>query len=357
LILASDEPLCRGTWHPRSSSRSVPARLVLKDEQIAAVAEEGEQAALASAAFPLLEISARVGSIPRRIEFPDGSLFETTDNDAIDRLLLARGHRRAGLVHGLERFHPRLLLFVAAVFVLSGLVYRYALPVLVEIAVAVTPPVVPRLMSVSTLETLDRTVLDETRLDEAKKRAISEGFARIAAQSARGASAYTLNFREGGALGPNAFALPDGTLIITDELVELAGGDTEMLVGVLAHEIGHVELEHSLRQIYRAAGMAGLIMLIAGDVGDSVEDLLVQGGGLVALSYSRAAETAADRHSVELMEKAGYDPAAIARFFDILEKKLGDTSGTNILSTHPGTPERKKAILDFTASLGRQTPD
>jgi predicted Zn-dependent protease len=101
--------------------------------------------------------------------------------------------------------------------------------------------------------------------------------------------------------------------------------------------------------------MAGLIMLIAGDVGDSVEDLLVQGGGLLALSYSRAAEAAADRHSVELMKKAGYDPAAIARFFDILEKKLGDTSGTNILSTHPGTPERKKAILDFKASLGGQT--
>ena len=44
---------------------------------------------------------------------------------------------------------------------------------------------------------------------------------------------------------------------------------TEMIVGVLAHEIGHVELEHSLRQIYRVAGMAGLIMLIAGDVGEA----------------------------------------------------------------------------------------
>ncbi len=356
LILASDDrPICRGDWHPRSSSRSVEARLVEADGQVAAVAEEGG-AGLASAGFPDLDVSPRVGSIPRRIEFPDGSLFETTDNDAIDRFLLVNGRKRAGLVHGLERFHPRLLVFVIAGFLLSGLVYRYALPVLVEVAVAVTPPVVPRLMSVSTLETLDRTVLDETKLDEPKRRAISEGFARIAAQSARGASAYALNFREGGAIGPNAFALPDGTLIITDELVELVGDDTEMLVGVLAHEIGHVELEHSLRQIYRAAGMAGLIMLIAGDVGDSVEDLLVQGGGLVALSYSRAAETAADRHSVELMEKAGYDPAAIARFFEILEKKLGDTSGTNILSTHPGTPERKKAIVDYQATL-RQTPD
>ncbi|WP_428427615.1 M48 family metallopeptidase [Pararhizobium sp.] len=353
--MASDEkPVCRGDWHPRDSSRSISSRLVDRDGQILAVAEDGSE--LASTAFSTLGISARVGSIPRRVEFTDGSLFETTDNAAIDNLLRTHGRKRAGLVHGLERFHPRLLVFVVAVFLLSGLVYRYALPVLVEVAVAVTPPVVPRLMSVSTLETLDRTVLGETKLDDAKRRAISDGFARIALNSTRGPSAYTLNFREGGAIGPNAFALPDGTLIITDELVDLSDGDTEMLFGVLAHEIGHVELEHSLRQIYRAAGMAGLIMLIAGDVGDSVEDLLVQGGGLLALSYSRDAEAAADRHSVELMQKAGYDPAAIARFFEIIEKKLGDTSETNILSTHPGTPDRRKAIREYEVELREKQP-
>lgn len=352
--MASDEKrVCRGDWHPRDSSRSVPSDLIIRDGQVRAVANDGVE--LASTVFSKLDISPRVGSIPRRIEFPDGSLLETTDNAAIDRLQLENGHGWAGLIHGLERFHPRLLAFVAAVFLLSGLVYRYAVPVLVEVAVAVTPPVVPHLMSLSTLETLDRTVLGKTKLDDAKRRAISEGFARIAANSARGPSVYTLNFREGGTIGPNAFALPDGTLIITDELVDLSDGDTEMLVGVLAHEIGHVELEHSLRQIYRAAGMAGLIMLIAGDIGDSVEDLLVQGSGLLALSYSRDAEAAADRHSVELMQKAGYDPTAIARFFEIIEKKLGDTSETNILSTHPGAPERRKAIQQYEAEL-RQKP-
>jgi predicted Zn-dependent protease len=328
----------------------MPAHLVERQSRIVAVAGEGGDV-LAEGAFATLDIAPRVGSIPRRIQFADGALFETTDNDAIDRLLRAQGRKRAGFVHDLERFHPRLLIFAAAVFLLSGLVYRFALPVLVEIAVAVTPPVVPKLMSAGTMETLDRSVLSKTDLDESRTAVIAEGFARIAAQSDRGAAGYTLNFRKGGLIGPNAFALPDGTLIVTDELVDLADGDTEMLVGILAHEIGHVELEHSLRQVYRAAGMAGLIMLIAGDVGDGVEDLLVQGGGVVALSYSRTAEAAADRYSVELMDKAGYDPLAIARFFEIVETKLGDTSGTTILSTHPGTPERRKAIAAYAAQL------
>jgi predicted Zn-dependent protease len=165
------------------------------------------------------------------------------------------------------------------------------------------------------------------------------------------AGKFSLEFRQGGLIGPNAFALPDGTVVITDELVKFADGDTELLLGVLAHEIGHVELKHSLRQLYRSVGAAGLIMLIGGDIGNGTEDILVQGGGPLALSYSRAQEADADRQSVRLMSKAGYDPEAIGRFFTLLEAKLHDESGTSILATHPGTPERRKAVQGYAQEL------
>jgi Zn-dependent protease with chaperone function len=357
-ILASETAtIANGDWHPAGSSRSVAARLVGRAGEIAAL-QTGDDKPLAGAGLAWVEISARVGSIPRRVTFPDGSIFETWDNDGMDRYLAACGRGGAGLVHWLEQFRLRLLVIVLLAFVLGGAVYRWGVPALVEIAVRTTPPIVPELMSQGTLEALDRTTFSATKLPEARRRAIAEGFARIAAGSPRGAGAYRLDFRDGGVIGPNAFALPDGTLVVTDQLVELSGGDTEMIVGVLAHEIGHVELDHSLRQFYRAAGMTGLIMLIAGDVGSSVEDVLVQGGGLLALSYSRAAEAEADRRSVELMAKAGYDPAAIARFFTLLEEKLGDRAATSILSTHPGTPQRRKDITDYARIVtGRQDPD
>jgi predicted Zn-dependent protease len=51
------------------------------------------------------------------------------------------------------------------------------------------------------------------------------------------------------------------------------------------------------------------------------------------------------------MARAGYDPVAIARFFELIEKKLGDTGRTSMLSTHPGTPERRQAVLDHAGSL------
>ena len=295
------------------------------------------------------EISARVGRIPRRISFADGSLFETEDNDAVD--LWLKKHGKSGFVHELERFHPRLLAFVAAVFLFAGVIYRFAVPALVEVAVLVTPPAVTQWMASGTLLSLDKAVFSESALPEERQTEIRDAFNQVAALSSRGVAGYNLNFRQGGAIGPNAFALPDGTLVITDELIELADGDMDMIIGVLAHEIGHVEQEHSLRQLYRAAGVAGLIMLIAGDVGAAGEDILTSGAALMSLSHSRDAENEADRISVELMAKAGRDPRAIGRFFARLEEKLGLDGDSSFLSTHPGTAERRQAIDDHARAV------
>lgn len=349
-MVSEGSVIARGEWHPANSSRSVAATLQLAGGLVVAVGDAaGERHAAAEP--ETMTFSPRVGSIPRRIVFPDGSLFETRDNDAIDAYVEKRQGRRSGFVHRMEEFHPRLIVFAGLVMLLAAGIYRYALPALVELAVLLTPPVVPDWMGAGTLATLDRTTLSPSKLPEADRRRIGDGFETLAAKAEGGAGAYTLNFRDGGYIGPNAFALPDGSLILTDQLVELAKGDTDMILGVLGHEIGHVEKKHSLRQLYRAAGIAGLIMLIAGDVGSGVEDILTQGGGLLALSYSRAAESEADMRSVELMRAAGRDPAAIARFFERLEEIYGDHGGNSMLSTHPDTPERRRAILDYDAKL------
>jgi Zn-dependent protease with chaperone function len=176
-------------------------------------------------------------------------------------------------------------------------------------------------------------------LPEARQAAIREGFNQLAGLSPRGVDGYVLHFRKGGSIGPNAFALPDGSIVLTDELVTLAPGQDAVL-GVLAHEIGHVEREHSLRQLYRAAGIAALIMLIGGDIGAGAGDILVQGSALVGLSYSRSQEAEADRSSVELMLKAGRDPAAIVGFLEIVRDRFENGPTTDFFSTHPSTQER-----------------
>ena len=341
--------IARGFWHPPGSSRAIPATLSGTGKTLFVSADGDSRDPLTMNDLIKVDISARIGSIPRRITFADGSMFETADNDAVDHWV--RNHRRGGFVHELERFHPRLAVVVVGIILLAFGIYRYAVPAMVEIAVLVTPPAVTQWMASGTLLSLDQAVFSETELSLEKQQEILDGFAAVAAVSGRGPEGYNVNFRKGGAIGPNAYALPDGTLVITDELIALADGDMEMIIGVLAHEIGHVEREHSLRQLYRAAGTAGLIMLIAGDIGTAGEDILTNGAALVALSHSREAEHEADRISVELMHKAGRDPAAIGRFFEVIEAEFGLEGDSSFLSTHPGTAERRQAIADYASEL------
>jgi Zn-dependent protease with chaperone function len=347
--LVSDDSPIAGVWYPHLSSQYRQAVLRVDADSLSVIA--ADEALLASDRISDLTITDRVGNIPRRLTFRDGTVFETSDNDAVDRLVAARKSRRSGLIHSLERFHPRLFLFAIIAIGLAVGIYRYALPVLVEVAVAVTPPIVPELMAKGTMQTMDTATFSPTGLADDVRLELLEGFERLAAASDHAPDRLRLQFRQGGLIGPNAFALPDGTIIITDELVEMAKGDTEMLLGVLAHEIGHVEKEHSLKQVYRSAGAVALIMLIGGDIGGGTEDILTQGAGLLALSHSRAQEAEADRRSVEMMLQAGYDPQAIGRFFQLIQKALHDTGGTSMLSTHPGTPERYKSVQEYVREL------
>jgi Peptidase family M48 len=339
-----------GEWFAARSGQAIRAVAKIGDDGLRILGPDNTL--LLVAKMEHITIEARIGTIARNISLPDGSVFITNDNDGVDAMVSAQGIKNQGFVHRLEEFHPRLIALVVGVVLLAVAIYRYALPVLVEVAVWVTPPVVTELMAKGTLETLDRFTFLPSELSPERQAELTAGFKSIASFSQSGSDKFTLNFRKGGIIGPNALALPDGSLIITDELIELADGDDELLLGVLGHEIGHVEKDHSLRQLYRAVGVTGLIFLIGGDIGGGVEDALLQGAGLLSLSYSRDAEAEADRHSIELMLKAGKDPTAIARLFELIEKEFGDSSGTSIFSTHPGTPERVKAAQDYAKSLG-----
>lgn len=343
-----------GIWRPAGAAAGTAARLVVPDDGGARVDAIDDGATLVEAGLRDVAISARVGSIPRHLTFPDGSDFETRDNDGVDRLRDRFDGRRGGIVHALEAFRPRLVVFVAATIALCALLYRFAVPALVEVAVWATPPAVSALMGRSVLTSLDTVVFSPSELEQDQQERLLRSFTKLVEVSRAervegGAPGYKLHFRKGGEIGPNAFALPDGSVIVTDELVRLAPDD-DLVLGVLAHEIGHVEHSHSLRQLYRAAGVTALIMLIGGDIGSATEDVLVQGAALLSLSHSRAAESEADRYSVELMHKAGQDPEAIARFFELLRDRFGFAGNFAFLSTHPATQER----IDETRAHARE---
>ena len=133
--------LTTGLWYREGSSAGRGASLVFADAAVSVVAVDGT--VLSAAAFDQIGISDRVGSIPRRLTYPDRTSFETMDNGAIDGLVAAQKGRSAGWIHRLERVHPRLLALAPLAFVFALSPYRFSVPPPVAVALVGPPPVVP----------------------------------------------------------------------------------------------------------------------------------------------------------------------------------------------------------------------
>lgn len=134
----------------------------------------------------------------------------------------------------------------------------------------------------------------------------------------------------------NAFAAPGGHVVILRGLLDEAQSPDEV-AGVLAHEIGHVEARDATRLAFRAAGSAGLLSLLFGDLTGGAA-ITLAGNHLMSAAYTREAEAAADEFALRLLAAAGVGTAGLADFFDRIDGMDGDMPG--YLSTHPESAQR-----------------
>lgn len=158
-----------------------------------------------------------------------------------------------------------------------------------------------------------------------------------------------LIFRQGQSLSANALALPNNTIIVTDELVALAKDDQE-IVGVLAHEQGHLKHRHSLQQAIANVGMSIIIMSISGDVSDLLSGLPIAVAGA---KFSRDFEEDADLYALQQMQQKNIDVNHFANMLERLEhasKREDADTVSQLLSTHPVTDDRIRHVREFKAS-------
>lgn len=152
-------------------------------------------------------------------------------------------------------------------------------------------------------------------------------------------SRYSYRFHLVEAPEINAFAMPGGIVLVHTGLVA-ATRRPEELAGVLAHEIQHVELRHSLKGMIKQSGLSGLWVFAAGDIGTGMADDAAT--WLLSLKFSRDAEREADTLGLELLHRAGIDPGGMPDFFGILAGESGSTPA--LISTHPVSTEREQAL-------------
>lgn len=338
----------KGTYYA-GSSRPIPASLEVADGQARVCA--GERLLAGPLPLETLEISSRLGNTPRMLRFADGGSFETADNAAVDRLLGGRG-----LAHRLESSLRYVLLglLVTVLFVWGGV--RHGVPALAEGVAFALPESVSRQVGQGVLELLDEQILFPSELTADEQARLRERFAPLLARA--GGAPIRLEFRRAAAqVGANAFALPSGTVVFTDQLVRLAEHDEELLA-VLAHEIGHVERRHGLRQALQGSALGLVVMAVTGDL-SSVSSLVAAIPVLLTqLGYSRDFEHEADRFAAALLAEQGGDPRRLGEILARLERAARCEPGeacaseaaegwSRYLSTHPPTEERRRQLEGF----------
>ena len=293
-------------------------------------------------------LSDPLGRMARNFTLPDGARLEITDVAALAKWEHSRGHRSGmHLVHSLEsrwRWVGAAALFLLA-FMAVG--YIWGLPVAAK-HIAMRLP--PKIGAVATdqARTIFTRLFDfkASKLPVERRQKIEQQFKSMAAVMEPGNQRnYRLEFFA--APFPNAFALPDGLVCITDELIEEAKDDKEVY-GVLAHEIVHVREQHGLRSVLQNSAVFLIWTLMTGDIstvagmGSALPAMLAESG------YSRGFEQEADLGAAEYMIKVGWGTKPLA---DILQRidpehsHLGDAG--EALSSHPLTEKRVQVLADY----------
>jgi len=140
----------------------------------------------------------------------------------------------------------------------------------------------------------------------------------------------------------NAANAGAGRFFVTTGLLEKANDDR--LRAVLAHEIAHEDLNHVAKAQVLAAGL-GIGAALIDQIFPGTGQVVPIAGELVARKYSRDEELAADRHGVQLLERAGFSKEVMIEGLTWLMQVSGD-SGGGCFSTHPGTVERVTALRE-----------
>jgi predicted Zn-dependent protease len=156
----------------------------------------------------------------------------------------------------------------------------------------------------------------------------------------------------------NAFALPGGYMVINAGLINKADSVEEVL-GVVAHEIAHVEKQHSMRQIINTTGMILMVQTLLGDMSGIIALLTQQGAFLLQQSYSRDFETEADIVGLDYLKRSKIAPGGLVTFFEKIKaiqdkselKEVMDSDIFDYFSTHPSTDSRIEYLKDEIKSL------
>ncbi len=284
--------------------------------------------------YPAREVEFEAGlpGLPDKLQLPDGGVIEIA-SDYRSRHLAGGPSLGTRLLEWLHSGWQVLAVLVLLTVLAVWYGYRYGLPWLAEEAARRTPVSIEEQMAAPTISLLERTnSVRPSQLSQARQDALQALLLQAVPKGSH--YHYQLRMVDSRDIGANAFALPAGQVIMTDQLVKAARNDDE-LFAVLAHEVGHVEGRHGLRGLIQYGGLSLAVTLFSGD---TTPLLAVAPIMLADMKYSRDFERDADRHAFRTLSARGLSPCILGQFLTRISGP--DSSATSLLASHPGGEER-----------------
>jgi len=280
-----------------------------------------------------------VTGVPRTLRLASGGTLETDARAAVEEFWPTRG-AIARVAFALESRWAAAIASVAVIASCAWFIVAIALPALAEPVAASLSQQTQDAIGTHTLTTLDRTFLKRSQLTRSKMAQIRAQFDQFL-EGEPNAGEYRLEFRR--MPGANAFALPGGTIVVTDDMVKLAASDDELLA-VIAHELGHEHHHHGIRLVLQNSGLAVLVTALAGDAVGMTILAAALPSVLLQSRYSRQFEAEADLYAFAHLKRHGKSPQAFADVMRRLQKSTpgddGDRGIVQYLNSHPATEDR-----------------
>ncbi|QNP47715.1 M48 family metallopeptidase [Diaphorobacter aerolatus] len=301
------------------------------------------------------------------IDLKDGGSLEILEAGKWQDALAAADFR-PGIA---QRMQTRWPMFVG-VFVVAaiGMVafYKYGTPWAAAQLTRWVPLSWESALSSEAMAQMDEGMLKPSKLSKERQQQLRDQFDSLLAKTPASLKRYhgyepryTLQFRRG--MGANAFALPGGTIVVTDGLVDTARsqqiGD-DAIIGVLAHEIGHVAHRHTTRMVVEQGVLQTGLGLALGDV-----SALISTGStlLTGLAYQRNHEREADCFAIALLKNAEISTVPMGELLLAMAARRGkdgeekDKDRKDTTATAPHAPASSASNPDGAANREAQTPE
>ena len=317
--------LIRGRWFDGLSSQARPVMVGLQPtpQGPSLVLHPLSQPGAAPAVFPWKEVGWPEAWNDNRP--PPRVVVDLRDHGSVEidavadwRAALAAAGERPGLAQRMQTRWPVLLGVTVAAAIGLTLFYRYGTPWAATQLTRFVPIGWETSVAENVLRQMDDGTLKPSKLPPQRQAQLKARFDALVQQTPATLHRYpsyrpplSLEFRSG--MGANAFALPGGKVVMTDGIVKAAadkGLSDDALVGVLAHEIGHVVHRHTTRMVVEQGVLNVGLGLALGDVSGIVS---TGASVLTGLAYSRSHEREADCYAIALMRHAALPTAPMGK--------------------------------------------